>query len=133
VVTTVDFAFAFNYFGLSIRPGQFKNKITKLLNSVKELEPEHLMDIGTAKGGTLFLFCQVASPNAQVLSVDLPVENSEMATQKSRANCTNSSQKRRQEIVLIRKNAQEVETLIEAKNVLSEARLDLLFIDGDHL
>jgi predicted O-methyltransferase YrrM len=132
VNTAVDFAFAFNYFGLSIRPGQFKNEITQLLNSVKELEPKHLMEIGTAKGGTLFLFCQASSPNAQMISVDLPGGKFGGGYSGRKSKLYRAFAKGNQKIVLIRKNAHEAGTLNEVKNVLCGSKLDFLFIDGDH-
>jgi predicted O-methyltransferase YrrM len=128
----VDFAFDFNYFGLSIRPGQFKNEITQLLNSIKVLAPEHLMEIGTAKGGTLFLFCQVASANAQVISVDLPAGKFGGGYTASKSKLYRAFAKGNQEIVLMRKNAHDSETLNEVKGILSGSKLDFLFIDGDH-
>ncbi len=130
--TAVDFAFAFNYFGLSIRPGQFKNEITQLLNNVRELEPNHLMEIGTAKGGTLFLFCQVSSPKAQAISVDLPGGKFGGGYSSRKSNLYRAFAKSNQEIVLIRKNAHHEHTLNEVKKVLSGLKLDFLFIDGDH-
>jgi predicted O-methyltransferase YrrM len=129
---TVDLAFTFNYFGLSIRPGQFRNEITQLLNNVGELQPKNLMEIGTAKGGTLFLFCQTSDPMAQVISVDLPGGKFGGGYSNAKRKFYKSLAKPNQQIILIRKNAHESSTLNEVKIVLAGKALDFLFIDGDH-
>ena len=132
VEDAVNFAFAFNYFGLSIQPGQFKNEITQLLNTVKDLEPEKLMEIGTAKGGTLFLFCQVALSNAEVISVDLPGGKFGGGYSQVKSKLYLAFAKGEQQIKLIRRNAHEIGTLNEVKDILNDSQFDFLFIDGDH-
>jgi predicted O-methyltransferase YrrM len=128
----IDFAFGFNYAGLSIRPGQFKNEIFQLLKVVENLNAIRVMEIGTAKGGTLFLFCQVASPMAKMISADLPGGKFGGGYSSSKNKLYKTFAKANQEIILIRKNTHEIETLDEVKTVLNEQNLDFLFIDGDH-
>jgi len=128
----VDFAFSFNYFGLSIRPGQFKCEIKQLLNSTKEIEPKRLLEIGTAKGGTLFLFSQIASCDGQVLSIDLPGGKFGGGYAEKKIKLYHTFAKDNQKIILLRKNAHEINTLNEVKSILSGQKLDFLFIDGDH-
>ncbi len=129
---TVDLAFTFNYFGLSIRPGQFRNEIIQLLKIVRELQPKNIMEIGTAKGGTLFLFSQTADPMARVISVDLPSGKFGGGYSNEKRIFYKSLAKPKQQIILIRKNAHEVSTLNEVKIALAGKALDFLFIDGDH-
>jgi hypothetical protein len=68
----LDFAFSFRSLGVSIKPMQIKYEITKLLDIVANLKPKVILEIGTANGGTLFLFTRVASPDAKIISIDLP-------------------------------------------------------------
>mgnify|MGYP001772940465 CR=1 FL=1 len=35
------------------------------------MKPKTILEIGTARGGTLFLFAQVADPEATIISIDL--------------------------------------------------------------
>lgn len=128
----IDFAFNFNYFGLSIRPGQFKSEITPLLDSTKKIQPKHLLEIGTAKGGTLFLFSQIASSDAQVLSIDLPGGKFGGGYTEKKNNLYHAFAKENQKIILLRKNAHDFSTLNEVKRALCGQQLDFLFIDGDH-
>jgi predicted O-methyltransferase YrrM len=128
----IDFAFSFNYTGLSIRPGQFKNEISQLLKVVENLNAKRVMEIGTAKGGTLFLFCQVANPTAKMISVDLPGGKFGGGYSNSKNRLYKAFAEDNQEITLIRKNTHEMETLDEVKRVLNKQNLDFLFIDGDH-
>jgi predicted O-methyltransferase YrrM len=128
----IDFAFCFNYAGLSIRPGQFKNEIFQLLKVVENLNATQIMEIGTAKGGTLFLFCQVANPMAKMISADLPDGKFGGGYSSSKNRLYEAFAKANQEITLIRKNTHETETLDEVKNALNGQKLDFLFVDGDH-
>ena len=67
----LDFAFSFQALGVSIRPAQVKYEIAKLLEVVAELRPKVVLEIGTAGGGTLFLFTMVVDQNAKIMSIDL--------------------------------------------------------------
>ena len=128
----IEFAFNFNYFGLSIRPGQFKDEITKLLDIVLQLEPHQILEIGTAKGGTLFLFCRVSKPAAKIVSIDLPGGRFGGGYSERRTKLYRAFSQGNQKIILLRKNAHERSTLSETKEILSNQKLDFLFIDGDH-
>jgi hypothetical protein len=68
----LDFAFSFQAFGTSIKPTQVKYEIARLLEIVAELRPRVVLEIGTAGGGTLFLFTRAADPNDKIISIDLP-------------------------------------------------------------
>jgi len=57
---------------LDIRPFQIREEILELLRILKSLKPRTILEIGTARGGTLFLFTQVAKPDAIIISIDLP-------------------------------------------------------------
>ena len=58
----VDLAFSiFNVFPFkswSIRPAQVKEEITELLRFLAKHKPKFILEIGTARGGTLFLFAR---------------------------------------------------------------------------
>jgi len=72
IYDTLDFAFSFQAFGVSIEPLQVKYEIAKLLEIVAEFRPKVVLEIGTARGGTLFLFTRAASSDAMLISIDLP-------------------------------------------------------------
>jgi cephalosporin hydroxylase len=68
----VDFAFKFKIDGLKIEPSQIKEEILKLLKILNKVEPRTILEIGTSRGGTLFLFSWIAHENATIISIDLP-------------------------------------------------------------
>jgi len=67
----VSFSWHFLKF-LTIKPAQVEEEIIHLLTLLRNLHPEAVLEIGTAGGGTLYLFSKVASSHALILSVDLP-------------------------------------------------------------
>jgi predicted O-methyltransferase YrrM len=57
--------------GFSLRPYQVEDEITQLLGVLRGRRIERAVEIGTARGGTLFLLTQALSPSARLVSVDL--------------------------------------------------------------
>jgi predicted O-methyltransferase YrrM len=68
----VDLAFNFPVGSPRIIPLQVKEEIVQTLRLLTESRPKIVCEIGTANGGTLFLFSRVSSPNATIISIDLP-------------------------------------------------------------
>lgn len=61
-------------FGL-IKPSQIHYEILELLEVLNKERPKVIVEIGTANGGTLFLFTRVASSEAKIIAIDLPSED----------------------------------------------------------
>src|SRR5580700_10011262 len=55
-----------------LQTSQVRSEIVDLANLVAERRPKTVVEIGTAHGGTLFLWCRLADPTATVVSLDLP-------------------------------------------------------------
>jgi hypothetical protein len=55
-----------------IAPGQWRSEILGLAQRVQQLQPRTVVEIGTATGGTLFIWCALAHPDATIVSIDLP-------------------------------------------------------------
>ena len=72
IYDALDFAFSFQAFGVYIKPFQVKYEIAKFLEIIAELRPKVVLEIGTAGGGTLFLFTRAADDEAKLISIDLP-------------------------------------------------------------
>jgi len=53
------------------RPVQIKEEIKNLLLILDKVKPKVILEIGTAGGGTLFLFSNIAHEEATLISVDL--------------------------------------------------------------
>ena len=65
------FAREFRWKGGRLRCVQAQDEIVWLLEMVRELAPRRVLEIGTANGGTLFLWTRVAAPDAKLVSVDM--------------------------------------------------------------
>ena len=63
------------YCGWSIVPQQIKEEILELLQLLCKKQIRAMLEIGTANGGTLFLFAKVIEPEAKIISLDLPGGN----------------------------------------------------------
>lgn len=118
--------------GQIINSGQIKSEIISLLNEIKMLKPKIIMEIGTARGGTLFLFSQVIPKNAKIISIDLPFGNFGGGYRFWRIPLYKSFTKKGQKMYLVRKNSHDRKTLSKIKEILGKNKIDFLFIDGDH-
>ncbi|MEM5874528.1 MAG: class I SAM-dependent methyltransferase [Candidatus Aenigmatarchaeota archaeon] len=129
----VDFSFSFyvgiNYkhIGICIKPTQIRDEIEELLKIITRIKLRNILEIGTADGGTLFLFSKIAGKNSKVISIDLPTGYPFWRTLLYKSFAQDN-----QKIYLIRADSHKKETLNEVKQILSEKKLDFLFIDGDH-
>jgi predicted O-methyltransferase YrrM len=99
---------------------------------VERLKPKTVLEIGTAGGGTLFLFTRVADPKATIISIDLPGGPFGGGYPRWKIPLYKSFSKEGQKIYLIRRNSHDPQTLREVKGILGDEKVDFLFIDGDH-
>ena len=116
----------------NIQPSQVRDEIVPLLKMLEKSRPRYLLEIGTARGGTLFLFTKVASPNATVISVDLPGGEFGSGYSVTKIGYYKSFATRNEKIHLLREDSHLPRTLNMVKNLLDGHGLDFLFIDGDH-
>jgi predicted O-methyltransferase YrrM len=136
---TIDDAIAFtdvfDYGGVSIRPMQVESEIRGFLEAVAVEPPRTVLEIGTGRGGTLFLLARAADERALLVSIDAPEGDA--------AFCGRPAYKRRerlyaalgrpeQRIAYIAADSHEEETKARVQATLKGEPLDLLFIDGDH-
>jgi len=127
----VNFSF-YEMGGLLIKPMQIKEEISELLKILDKIKPKITLEIGTANGGTLFLFSQVATNDATILSIDLPGGKFGGGYPKWKIPLYKSFAKKDQKLYLIRADSHQQKTLEEVKNILNDRKVDFLFIDGDH-
>ena len=118
--------------GLLIKPMQIKEEISELLKILDKIKPKITLEIGTANGGILFLFSQVATNDATILSIDLPGGKFGGGYPKWKIPLYKSFARKNQKIHLIRADSHSQETLEKVKNILNGKKIDFLFIDGDH-
>lgn len=114
----------------NLKPLQIPSEMEGLLSIVEKSRPKTVLEIGTAKGGTLFLFSQIASEDAHLISVDLPAEKGGYPNWK--IPFYKSFAKKNQKIELIKKDSHSEETFEKIRKILKDKKVDFLFIDGDH-
>lgn len=124
--------FSFNSIAELIKPMQVREEIEELLKILNSAKPKVILEIGTANGGTLFLFSRVASEDAIIISIDLPGGKFGGGYPKWKIPLYKSFEKKNQRIYLIRENSHKQEALEKVKKILNDKRVDSLFIDGDH-
>jgi cephalosporin hydroxylase len=107
------------------RPWQIMEEIKNLLLILDKIKPKVILEIGTAGGGTLFLFSNIAHEEATLISVDLS------QTIEKRI-LFRYIKKEKQKIFLIQGDSHSIETLRKIEEILKGRKVDFLFIDGDH-
>jgi cephalosporin hydroxylase len=107
------------------RPLQKRAEILRLTESVRQLRPRTVCEIGAAGGGTAFLFAHAAAPDATIISVDLKFE-------RARRRAVESFARARQRVVCLQGDSHEEDTLAAVRAALAGQSLDLLYLDGDH-
>ena len=113
---------------------QIRSEFSSLLEAFRRLGPKTILEIGTAKGGTLFAFTALAGEGADIISVDLPAGRFGgggfwlSARWRMYEDFSNPNQR----LSLIRADSHSPAALAEVKQILDGKPVDFLFIDGDH-
>jgi predicted O-methyltransferase YrrM len=113
-------------------PFQVAEEFVRLLEDVRKLNPQTVLEIGTHRGGTLYFWARLARPDAILISIDLPGGKFGGGYSPFRAPIYRRFAQERQKLHLVRANSHAESTLVEAKRLLAGQPIDLLFIDGDH-
>ncbi len=129
---SLDLAYGFSFGGIVFGPWQERSEIRSLLNAIAEIRPKTILEIGTSNGGTLFLFARVASPDALIVSVDLPHGEFGGGYPRWRGHLYRSFATAAQRIRLLRADSHDSRTLGAVCSALEGRKVDVLFIDGDH-
>ncbi|MGI8958548.1 MAG: O-methyltransferase [Bryobacteraceae bacterium] len=116
----------------SITPLQVRSEISQLLLLVAEARPKTTLEIGTANGGSLFLFTRTAAPDAHLISVDLPGGEFGDGYPIWRIPLYHSFAQPGQQIDLVRADSHSALTRQKIEQMLGGAKLDFIFLDGDH-
>jgi predicted O-methyltransferase YrrM len=129
------FSFEFNFLGLfsfNIKPFQNRWEITQLLRILEEAPPKTIVEIGTAQGGSLYLFTRVSRPDAILVSIDLPGGPYGGGYPAWKIPIYKSFASANQKEYLFRMDSHDESTLEKTKRLLAGSKVDFLFIDGDH-
>jgi predicted O-methyltransferase YrrM len=128
VPALADFVLGNHFFGAF----QLREELVGLGEILAARRPECALEIGTARGGTLFFLTRLASPHATIVSVDLPGGPFGGGYPRRRALLYEHFARRDQAVHLLRGDSHSSEMLNGVKAALGGQALDYLFIDGDH-
>ena len=115
-----------------LAPRQNPVEIERLYELVCELAPRRLLEIGTARGGSLYLWTQAALADATIVSIDLPAGEFGGAYRECRTPFYESFARDGQSLFLVRADSHDPGTCQQLRDLLTEQPLDFAFIDGDH-
>ncbi len=127
-----DLAGGFNYAGITVASWQIRSEILPLLRVVESRAPKTIVEIGTAAGGTLFLLSRAATPDATLISVDLPGARFGGGYARWRSVVYRAFARGGQHIELLRADSHKPGTKQKVESLLGDRPIDFLFIDGDH-
>jgi predicted O-methyltransferase YrrM len=131
----IAFADTFKYAGITIRPQQVPSELRSLLELLARDPPRGVVEIGTGRGGTLFLFASVAEPDAVLVSMDAASTEGLFGGRrayKRRARLYRALGTSGQRITFIAEDSHRQEARQLVENALGGRPIDFLFIDGDH-
>lgn len=112
---------------------QQRSEIRSLATLVRELRPERVLEIGTSRGGTFYLWTRLARDEATLISVDLPPSWAlDDPKEALKLDLFQSFRRGRQALRFVRQDSHMAETRREVLAILAGTPLDFLFIDGDH-
>lgn len=117
-----------------IRAVQERKEIVALAETVQRLEPKVIVEIGTYKGGTLFLWCRL-NPGARLIaSIDLPGGRWGGGYGRKREKLYREflHDRDRTRMELMRADSHHPETLETLRRHLGGEPIDFLYVDGDH-
>jgi cephalosporin hydroxylase len=125
-------SFSFNFWWGLIRPMQIKEELIEFLKILHKMELKRIIEIGTAKGGMIFLFSKIVSRDAKIISIDLPKGPFGGGYSFLRILLYKLFIEKDKKIYFLRMNSHDEKTLKKVEKILNGKKVDLLFIDGDH-
>jgi cephalosporin hydroxylase len=117
----------------SIGMAQYPEEISALIERVRGLAPTNIMEIGSLRGGTFYLWCQLAS--GLKISLDFPQGRFgfnhalDMEEVERRASLFKSWAPN---VHVVNGDSHQPETKAKISSILGGELLDFLLIDGDH-
>ncbi len=130
------FAIPFTYQGKgffkSIEPRQNLHEIEALYRMICSLAPQTVLEIGTARGGTLYLWAQAATSSATILSIDLPGGEFGGSYPACRIPFYQAFARENQKLHLLRADSHSPDTAERVRSLFGSQPVDFIFIDGDH-
>lgn len=116
----------------AIAPLQIPSEFLELAELVKRQNCSSVLEIGTFRGATLFVFSRLADAEATIISIDYHFSFLGKLCRIFQRPLFHRMIRRGQKLFLLRKDSHSPDTLASVEKILQGRKLDLLFIDGDH-
>ena len=116
----------------AIRPVQMRSEMVEYARIVADLRPTTVLEIGTYRGGTLFIHSRLAAPHATLISIDLAGSLFGKIWRWLQMPIFNRFPQNGQTLHLLHADSHSKETFSKVSKLLNGRQLDLLFVDGDH-
>lgn len=128
VEEVVDFSMNTRLIGIGQNPQEFLD----MCRIVKKFSPRTVLEIGTARGGTLAAWCALSHPQAEIASVDMPggIHGGGYSAWRGKF-YQKEFPRPSQKLTLIRADSHAESTLAQVRQLFPNG-IDFLFIDGDH-
>ncbi len=107
-------------------------ELSPLISLLKRRKLRTVIEIGTAKGGTLYAWCRIARPDALIISIDLPGGPFGGGYTFNDMKKFRKFRRKDQKLCFLRKDSHKVATKRELIKRLNGRKIDFLLIDGDH-
>lgn len=120
---------------LAVKQREATQKITELSPFISLLRKRRLrtiVEIGTAKGGTLYVWCKIAEPDALLVSIDMPGGPFGGGYTFNDVKKFRTYKRKKQNLHFLRKNSHKPTTKKALMKILNGRKIDFLLIDGDH-
>lgn len=108
------------------------NELSSLISLLKRRNLDTIVEIGTQKGGTLYLWCKIAGQNATIISIDLPHGPFGGGYKLRDLKRFRKYKRGRQKLYFLRKDSHKQTTKEGVIKILKGRKIDLLMVDGDH-
>lgn len=115
-----------------IRPWQHPSELLELAKLIDDRKPKTILEIGTARGGTLLLSALLADAKALIISIDLQYGLYGGGYPDWKIPLYKSFRQHKQQIELIQGDSHSAAIRDQLEKILDGRKIDYLFIDGDH-
>lgn len=107
-------------------------ELAPLVALVGRDSPRVVVEIGTARGGSLYAWCRAAAPDATIVSIDLPGGPFGGMDDPADIEAISRYSGPSQELRFIRADSHDGKTRARLDEILGGRTVDFLMIDGDH-
>jgi predicted O-methyltransferase YrrM len=118
--------------GAGIRPMQCPDELAALVREVEKAKPKSVLEIGTARGGTLLLLCRFAAAHATIVSVDLPYARNGGGYPRWKEPHYRHFAQANQTLHLLRADSHATATVETVAGLVGSRGFDFVLIDADH-